>query len=227
MTICIVYYRLEDKEECHMRYAIRKENQYYQILENNHLGMTKANQKVFYEIGQIQEVINHLKPSIAEKYIFIAEDPDLDQRINVLNYGKLNSKWYRIMKILCHDGNNIEEQEQDYKRKISFYDREMEDLLHDMANNHSVIQFFRISWRIRKNRINRRISKNDLVFIQSFEKSINSKELESAAIKLKNAEHPIYRYRLQDHEQSTEKGGKIWNLVRNNSKRSDINEVQC
>mgnify|MGYP000753748127 CR=1 FL=1 len=113
-------------------------------------------------------------------------------------------------------------------RENIFYDREMEDLLHDMENNHSVIQFFRISWRIRKNRINRRISKKRSCFLfNHLKKSINSKELESAAIKLKNAEHPIYRYRLQDHEQSTEKGGKIWNLVRNNSKRSDINEVQC
>lgn len=198
-----------------MRYAIRKGNQYYQILDNYHLGMTKGNEKIFYEMNEIQNVVNHIRPIIAERYAFIAEDPDMDQRINVLSSRELNSKWYRIMKILCHDGSNIEQQEQDYKQKVSFYDREIEDLLHDMENSHSIMQFFKTAWKIKKNRTNRRVCKNDLMFIRSFKKSVNLPELEYAALKLKNAEHPIYRYRLQDHEKS--EGGKRWNLARNNS----------
>lgn len=185
----------------YMKYAIRKENQYYQILKDLNLGMTKENKAIYYDLNQIQRVINNMNPVNAQKYDIVAENPTLDQRLNVLMTGSLNSKWYRVMKIMCHDGSNIAEQEKDYKKQLSFYDREIADLLHDMENNHSVIEFFKISWQIRKNRINRRICKNDLMFIQSFEKSVNQSELESAALELKKAESPVYRYRLKDHEE--------------------------
>lgn len=184
-----------------MKYAIRKENQYYQILKDLNLGMTKENKAIYYDLNQIQRVINNMNPVNAQKYDIVAENPTLDQRLNVLKTGSLNSKWYRVMKIMCHDGSNIAEQEKDYKKQLSFYDREIADLLHDMENNHSVIEFFKISWQIRKNRINRRICKNDLMFIQSFEKSVNQSELESAALELKKAESPVYCYRLKDHEE--------------------------
>lgn len=184
-----------------MKYAIRKENQYYQILKDLNLGMTKENKAIYYDLNQIQRVINNMNPVNAQKYDIVAENPTLDQRLNVLKTGSLNSKWYRVMKIMCHDGSNIAELEKDYKKQLSFYDREIADLLHAMENNHSVIEFFKISWQIRKNRINRRICKNDLMFIQSFEKSVNQSELESAALELKKAESPVYRYRLKDHEE--------------------------
>lgn len=109
-----------------MKYAIRKENQYYQILKDLNLGMTKENKAIYYDLNQIQRVINNMNPVNAQKYDIVAENPTLDQRLNVLKTGSLNSKWYRVMKIMCHDGSNIAEQEKDYKKQLSFYDEKLQ-----------------------------------------------------------------------------------------------------
>ena len=77
-----------------MKYAIRKEDKYYQILKDLNLGMTKENKAIYYDLNQIQRVINNMNPINAQKYDIVAENPTLDQRLNILKTGNLNSKWY-------------------------------------------------------------------------------------------------------------------------------------
>ena len=40
----------------YMKYAIRKEDKYYQILKGLNLGMTKENKAIYYDLNQIQRV---------------------------------------------------------------------------------------------------------------------------------------------------------------------------